>query len=118
MIKERLLENATGFHFSGFNQKGIPEFLHFSNCHLVNGKYQDIIGEFRDIIEDFLSNDAKVYGWDGINADSIKAKNQIRLYRNGHILVHSIVIPYINGATEIVLNQPGFKKPKWEKKRI
>jgi len=82
-----LRQCASGFHICGYNKNGIPDFWFFSNCALAqNYCYKDFQDEYNNPSSHFLGRDAKSFGWNGSDKNSIS--NHIRTYRNGDLRVH------------------------------
>jgi hypothetical protein len=93
----------SGFHLSGYNSDGIPEFWFIRN---VKDDRKTTTGIY-EAREDFLSCDARASGYDGQNPHSIKMGGQI--YRNGHIRAHHVAGEKIDVFFNL-LKEPQFKK--------
>jgi hypothetical protein len=113
MPKDELKLYATGFYICGYNDQGIPEFWHFSNCNL--GKHYNYINiqpRFKDPSADFLGRDALKLGWDGKNVSSVTTKGFMAIYRNGDFRVHEAAWKKLDEVFEIIFQFNDFREPK------
>ncbi|NMB57091.1 hypothetical protein GYA19_04095 [Candidatus Beckwithbacteria bacterium] len=94
--KEILNRNISGFHISGYNNQGFPEFWHFSNINaMVGWNYGNVLPQYNQPTSDFLERDAiNLFGWNGQNCDT--NKNAIQFYRNGDIRTHVLAFEEID----------------------
>jgi hypothetical protein len=91
MPKNKLRIFPSIFHICGYNNRGIPEFWHFSNCEFdpKKAKYVNMSSQFKEPFPDFLGRDALEKGWDGNNPETF-ASSGICSYRNGDFKVHAV----------------------------
>lgn len=113
IYQEILKIEPSGFHFSGYNKDGVPEFYHFSNCIYNPNKmsYENCQEQYHDLIDDFLGHNAKDFGWDGINKSSIKADKKVQTYRNGDIRVHVAAWDKLDEVFMELFKYDSFQKP-------
>jgi hypothetical protein len=96
----------SGFHLAGYNSAGIPEFWYIRN---VEDDRRTITGIY-ECREDFLNGNARAFGYDGLNPNSIRWGGQS--YRNGDIRAHHTAWERIDEAFKNLLNEPEFKRLK------
>jgi hypothetical protein len=113
MDKTFLKDEPSGFHLAGINNNGIPEFIHFSNCDFneSNGRYENIVENYKEPFEDFLQRDAVEFGWDGKTIESVKSNNVVRLYRNGDLKAHVAAWDKLDELYNNFFSFPQFRKP-------
>lgn len=106
-----LQERPSGFHISGYNTQGLPEFWHFNNIGGMHGfEYIDFKPWYGPLSPDFLGRDAqKNFGWDGSNPSS--AHNGVQTYRNGDFRAHVAAWEALDAVFKKLLQFPDFKMP-------
>lgn len=114
--KNLLKVYPSGFHFSGFNDKGWPHFLHFSNIGNMDGYgYKNLTNQYKNPSADFLERDAtQSLHWDGKSPDKID--NTGFIYRNGDIRTHVLISSEFDSMMKKIFELPDFDKINNDKK--
>ena len=109
--KSTLRDYASGFHISGYNSQGLPEFWHLTNIGGMRGfQYVDLKPRYGPPSPDFLERDAqKNWGWDG--SDPSSAKNGVQTYRNGDFRAHVVAWKVLDKIIAELAQFPAFKIP-------
>ncbi len=95
----------SGFHIAGYTAGGMPEFWFVRN---VEDDRKSITGVYA-AREDFLSRDARVMGYDGVNASSIRTSFR-QTYRNGDIRAHVTVWEKIDEGFSALARAAGIQE--------
>ena len=108
--KSTLQDWASGFHISGYNSRGLPEFWHLDNTGGMRGfQYVDLKPLYGPPSPDFLGRDAqKNWGWDG--SDPSSARNGVQTYRNGDFRAHEAAWDALDKVYSKLVQFPDFKK--------
>ena len=108
--KNLLKDYPSGFHISGFNDKGWPHFLHFSNVGAMDEfRYINLLDKYNNPSADFLERDAKLHlHWDGELPNSID--NTGFIYRNGDIRTHVLISEEFNSMMGKIFQLSDFDK--------
>jgi hypothetical protein len=116
VVDPQLLKtNASGFHYSFYNDKGFPDFFYFSN---INGmdylKYTNLANSYQKPSSHYLSRDAMKDppGWDGTDLGTCQNYTSFRsrIYRNGDIRAHAYISDEIDNFMKKFITGPDFKK--------
>ena len=100
---------VSGFHICGYNAQGYPDFWSLSNYEtMTDFEYVGIKNQYKTPANDFLSGDAKSFGWDGIDPFSINS-GQVMIYRNGDVRAHAKVFDNLNDIYKYLSSFPDFK---------
>jgi len=109
-----LRNNPSGFHISGFNSHGLPDFWFLTNVgHFEEFQYRCLRARYGLPESHFLGRDAKNLGWDGRDPSSVR-NSQLQTYRNGDIRAHVAVWNLLDRALTELTQLPGhprFRRP-------
>lgn len=108
-----LIRYASGFHFAGYNEKGEPDFIHFSNCNwnCEKSAYDNLRYTYEAPASDYLNRDAMHYlGYDGNDPASLKKMSAKTIYRNGDIKIHEAAWESLDQVFHKISKFPDFAK--------
>jgi len=100
----------SGFHLTGFNSEGYPEFWFVTNIGGMKGTAYTNLKDYFSISEDFLRRDLGKLGYDGIKPTIPAIKNQC--YRHGDTRAHIIVWEKFDRILMEFFSLPDFKPIK------
>jgi hypothetical protein len=112
-IPEKYLRtNPSGFHISGFDQNGWPDFYWISNINEMDGlEYKALQRKYKLPESHFLNRDAKqILGWNG--KDPSKIENKSCGYRSGSLEGHIAAWPCLSSTIEKLSKSNLFKAKK------
>jgi hypothetical protein len=108
--KDLLKQYGSGFHVCGYNAANLPVLWFVRNIGGMDGAAYIDFHDSYTITEDFLSRDAKKYGFDGSSAKV----NQgfIQYYVNGDVRAFHAIWKQLDPPIQALLSQPDFNQPK------
>jgi hypothetical protein len=101
-------KRASGVHLCGFNEKSVPEFIHFSNCSWTGSGYENLRNVYKPPFEDFRLRDAFKFGQSEGSKIPDGAKGR-SVYRNGDLKVHEAAGNRLDEISEALLKDDDFK---------
>lgn len=102
--------NISGFHLSGFNSNGQPEFWYFSNIDGMEGfRYGSPTSKYANPSSDFLERDAlkPPFKWD----QEWSIDNGTQIYRNGDIRTHALASEEVDKVMDQIFMFSDFNRP-------
>lgn len=114
--KDFLAQHLSGFHITGFNSEGLPEFWRFTNGiwsknnsfyrRSKNNLYNEV---YESPKEDFLGRDARKRGYRP--GEPTAMRGGMTVYKNGDPVTHRVVWNNINNIFREVGSELGYKTP-------
>jgi hypothetical protein len=111
LTRAQLRAYGSGFHICGYNHQRLPDFWSLSNIGRIQGfNYTDFKARYEPPSQDFLGRDARNFGWNGENHQSVQ--NRVFIYRNGDLRAHVLASEVLDSALSKLFAFPDFRAPR------